>query len=104
MRLEVVIRLVSYLVVCARIKSKCAYIILGITESGHKEVLGIWVGEAEGAKFWARVLNEIHDRGVKQLLICCSDGLKGFSEAIKAVYPEAEIQKCIVHQIRNTTK
>ena len=87
-----------------KIQSKCAYIILGITESGHKEVLGIWVGEAEGAKFWARVLNEIHNRGVKQLLICCTDGLKGFSEAIKAVYPEAEIQKCIVHQIRNTTK
>ncbi len=87
-----------------KILSKCAYIILGITESGHKDVLGIWIGEAEGAKFWLRVLNEIKNRGVEQLLICCIDGLKGFSEAISAVYPNAEIQKCIVHQIRNTTK
>lgn len=87
-----------------KILSKCAYIILGITDAGHKEILGIWVGESEGSKFWLRVLNEIHNRGVRQLLICCIDGLKGFSEAISAVYPEAEIQKCIVHQIRNTTK
>ena len=87
-----------------KILSKCAYIILGITDTGHKDILGIWIGESEGAKFWARVLNEIKNRGVEQLLICCIDGLKGFSEAISSIYPNAEIQKCIVHQIRNTTK
>ena len=87
-----------------KIISKCAYIMLGIRVDGYKEVLGIWVGENEGAKFWLQTLNEIKNRGVKDILIACIDGLKGFSEAIKAVFPEAEIQRCIVHQIRSTTK
>lgn len=87
-----------------KIVSKCAYIILGIRENGHKEILGIWVGENEGAKFWMKVLNEIKNRGVNNTLIACIDGLTGFSDAIKAVFPDTEIQQCIVHQIRNTTK
>lgn len=87
-----------------KIVSKCAYISLGIREDGLKEILGIWVGENEGAKFWMGVLNEMKNRGVEDILIVCIDGLSGFSEAIKGVFPEAEIQQCIVHQIRNTTK
>lgn len=87
-----------------KIESKCAYIMLGITQDGLKDVLGIWIGENEGAKFWLQTLNEIRNRGVEHILIACIDGLSGFSEAIKAVYPNSEIQRCIVHQIRNTTK
>lgn len=87
-----------------KIENKCAYIMLGITQDGYKEVLGIWIGENEGAKFWLQTLNEIKNRGVQNILIACIDGLSGFSEAIKAVFPDTEIQRCIVHQIRNTTK
>lgn len=87
-----------------RIANKCCYTILGINEQGFKELLGIWVGETEGAKFWMQTLNELKNRGVNDILIACIDGLKGFSEAIKAIYPETQIQQCIVHQIRNTMK
>jgi putative transposase len=87
-----------------KIISKCAYIALGINQQGHKEILGIWIGENEGAKFWLQVLNNIKQRGTEDILIVCIDGLTGFSDAIKAVYPQAEIQRCIIHQIRNTTK
>jgi len=87
-----------------KIITKCAYVILGINQQGLKEILGIWVGETEGAKFWLQILNEIKNRGVEDILIACIDGLKGFSDAIKTVYPSTEIQQCIVHQTRNTTK
>lgn len=87
-----------------KIVSKCAYIVMGINLEGRKEVLGIWVGENESAKFWMGVLQEIKHRGVEDILIACTDNLAGFSEAIKAIYPQTEIQKCIVHQVRNTTK
>ena len=87
-----------------RIASKAAYIMLGINMEGKKDILGIWIGENEGAKFWLKTLNEIKNRGVDDILISCIDGLKGFSEAIKTVFPETEIQQCIIHQIRNTTK
>ncbi len=87
-----------------KIITKCAYVILGINQQGIKEILGIWIGENEGAKFWLQVLNEIKNRGAEDILIACIDGLQGFSEAIKTVYPSTEIQQCIVHQIRNTTK
>jgi transposase-like protein len=87
-----------------RIITKCAYIILGINSSGSKEILGIWVGEEEGAKFWMKTLDEIKQRGVKDILIACTDGLSGFDEAIHAIFPEARIQQCIVHQVRNTLK
>jgi transposase-like protein len=88
----------------SRIVSKCAYIVLGIDERGHKEVLGIWVGEAEGAKFWMGILSELKSRGVSDILIACTDGLSGFDDAIKAIYPTTHIQQCIVHQVRNTLK
>ena len=87
-----------------KVQKKCAYLMLGITQEGHKEVLGIWIGENEGAKFWLQTLNEVKNRGVESILIACIDGLSGFSEAIEAVFPDTEIQRCIVHQIRNTTK
>jgi transposase-like protein len=87
-----------------KIVSKCAYIILGINSEGKKEILGLWIGEEEGAKFWLQVLDDIRKRGVQEVLICCTDGLTGFPEAIKTIFPETQIQRCIVHQIRNTTK
>jgi putative transposase len=87
-----------------KIVPKCAYIVLGVSSQGYKEVLGIWIGDTEGAKFWMHVLNEIKNRGVDTILIACVDGLRGFSEAINAIFPEAQIQQCIVHQIRHTVK
>lgn len=88
----------------SRIVTKCAYIILGINESGMKDILGIWINEAEGAKFWMQVLDEIKTRGVQEIFIACTDGLTGFAEAIHAIFPSAQIQQCIVHQVRNTLK
>jgi len=87
-----------------RIINRAAYTALGINLDGKKDILGIWAGESEGAKFWAGVLNEIRNRGVNDILIACVDGLKGFSEAISTVYPETTVQQCIIHQVRNTTK
>jgi transposase-like protein len=69
-----------------------------------KDILGIWIGESEGAKFWLGVCNELKVRGVQDILLACVDGLKGFPEAIKSVFPDAEIQTCIIHQIRNSIK
>ena len=71
---------------------------------GHKELLGMWMSENEGAKFWLNVLTEFQNRGVKYILIACIDGLKGFPDAINTVYPEAQIQLCIVHMVRNSVK
>jgi transposase-like protein len=85
-----------------KISPKVAYIALGINLYGQKEVLGIWVSESEGSKFWMHVLNDIKNRGVDDILIACVDGLKGFPEAIKALYPRTDVQLCIVHQIRHT--
>lgn len=87
-----------------KIASKVAYIALGISPYGAKEVLGIWVSETEGAKFWMHVLNDLRNRGVEDVLIACVDGLKGFPEAIKEIFPRAEVQICIAHQIRHTIK
>jgi len=87
-----------------KIVNKCAYIILGISDQGYKEVLGIWINETESAKFWMGILNELKNRGVEDILIASIDGLRGFSDAVKAIYPDAEVQRCIVHQIRNTIK
>lgn len=83
---------------------KTAYVAFALTIEGKKQVLGIWIGEAESSKFWMSVLSDIKNRGVKDILIACVDGLKGFEEAIKAIFPKTEIQKCVVHQIRNSTK
>lgn len=87
-----------------RVLTKCAYIALGINESGRKEILGIWIGEAESATFWMSILDELKSRGVVDILIACTDGLSGFAEAIAAIYPQTSIQQCIVHQVRNTLK
>jgi len=87
-----------------RVVNKAAYTIIGISLEGIKEVLGIWIGEAESAKFWLSVLNEIKNRGVKDILIVSIDGLKGFSEAIASAFPETEVQRCIIHQIRTSTR
>ena len=86
------------------VKNIAAYIMLGITLEGKKEIIGIWIGENETSKYWLTVLNDIQRRGVQDVLIFAIDGLNGFTEAIQAVYPRAEIQRCIVHQIRNSLK
>lgn len=87
-----------------RIVSKAAYIMIGVDLDGMKDVLGIWIGESESAKFWLSTLSEIKSRGTEDILICCTDNLTGFSEAIGAVYPQALIQKCIVHQVRSSLR
>ena len=84
--------------------NKALYVALGINWEGKKEVLGLWLADNEGAKFWANVLNELKNRGVEDILIACMDGLTGFPEAVKAVFPDTRIQLCIVHMIRNSTK
>lgn len=83
---------------------KAVYIAIGIDMEGQKDILGMWIGEAESSKFWLGIMNELKNRGVRDILIASVDGLNGFSEAIRAVYPMTEIQRCIVHQIRNSTK
>ena len=87
-----------------RIVTKAAYVALAITIDGMKDVLGVWIGESEGAKFWLKVCTELKNRGVQDILITCVDGLKGFPEAIQTVFPETKIQLCIIHQIRNSFK
>ena len=87
-----------------KIVNKAAYICLGYTLEGYKDILGIWVDEAEGAKFWLSICNDLKNRGVKKILIACMDGLKGLPQAIKTVFPTVDIQTCIVHQIRNSIK
>lgn len=87
-----------------KIINKCAYTVLGVNTDGYKELLGLWVSENEGAKFWMGILSEIKNRGVQDILITCIDGLSGFGEAIRAVFPNTEIQQCIIHQVRNTVK
>lgn len=83
---------------------KTVYLVFGVTLEGRKEVLGIWIGEAESAKFWMKVLVDLKNRGVADILIASVDGLKGFKEAIEAVFPQADIQQCVIHQIRNSAK
>ena len=87
-----------------RIIKKAVYIAIGINMDGMKEVLGMYVGETESSKYWLSILNGLKNRGVEDILITCIDGLIGFPEAISAVYPKTEIQQCIIHQIRNSTK
>tara|TARA_B110001450_G_C17615335_1_gene479043 strand:+ start:40 stop:1248 length:1209 start_codon:yes stop_codon:yes gene_type:complete len=84
--------------------SKAVYLALGVNVEGHKELLGLWISENEGAKFWLNVLTELQNRGVKDILIACVDGLKGFPDAINTVYPKTQVQLCIVHMIRNSMK
>lgn len=87
-----------------QIVKKAVYIAIGIDLDGHKDVLGMWVGENESAKFWATVLNGLRNRGVQDIFIACTDNLTGFSTAINAVFPKTDIQNCIIHQLRNSSK
>ena len=87
-----------------RIIKKAVYVAIGIDLNGIRDVLGLWIGENESARFWAGILSDLRNRGVNDILICCVDGLTGFTNAIEAVYPKCEIQHCIIHQIRNSTK
>src|SRR6202521_687745 len=82
------------------IQNKAIYVVLGVNLEGKKEILGLWAAQNEGAKFWLQVLTELRNRGVKDILIACVDGLKGFPEVIESVYPKAEVQTCIVHLVR----
>lgn len=84
------------------VRNKAVYLALGVRRDGTKEVLGLWIEQAEGAKFWLRVMNELRHRGVEDVLIAVVDGLKGFPEAINAVFPETQVQTCIVHLIRHS--
>jgi transposase-like protein len=86
------------------VQNTAVYVALAINLEGNKELLGLWVGEAEGAKFWLSVLTELKNRGVEDILIAAVDGLKGFPEAIESVYPKTQIQLCIVHMIRNSMR
>ena len=87
-----------------RVENRAVYNILGITTEGKKELLGMYVSESEGANFWLGVLTDLQNRGLKDILIACIDNLKGFSEAIGSIFPQTEVQSCIVHQIRNSLK
>ncbi|ADY56336.1 transposase mutator type [Syntrophobotulus glycolicus DSM 8271] len=87
-----------------QIVKKAVYIAIGVQMDGIKDVLGMWIGENESAKFWLSVMNGIKNRGTEDILIACVDGLTGFTSAIEAVFPKTEIQQCIIHQIRNTTR
>jgi transposase-like protein len=83
---------------------KCVYTVLGLSVSGRQEVLGLWVEETEGARFWLKVFNDLKARGVQDILVVCGDGLTGLPEAVRSAFPVADVQLCVVHQIRNATK
>lgn len=85
-----------------RVRKKAIYLALGVNIEGEKELLGLWIAQEEGAKFWLGVLTELKNRGLEDVFICCVDGLKGFEEAIEAVYPQTLVQLCIVHMVRNS--
>jgi len=87
-----------------RVINKSIYLALGVNLDGHKEVLGMWMSETEGAKFWLSVLTELQMRGLEDIFIACVDGLKGFPDAIEAVYPKTKVQLCIVHMVRNSLR
>ena len=87
-----------------QVLNKAVYLALGVNMEGHKELLGLWISENEGAKFWLNVLTELQNRGVKDILIACVDGLKGFPEAINTAFPKTQIQLCIVHMVRNSIR
>lgn len=87
-----------------RVINKSIYLALGVNLDGHKEVLGLWLSETEGAKFWLSVLTELQTRGLEDIFIACVDGLKGFPDAIEAVFPQTQVQLCIVHMVRNSLR
>ena len=85
-----------------QVKNKAIYLAIGVTVEGYKEVLGLWIAQTEGAKFWLQVVTELKNRGVADIFIACVDGLKGFPEAIESVFPQTEVQLCIVHLVRHS--
>jgi transposase-like protein len=87
-----------------KVEHKALYNVLGINRDGYKQVLGTYISESEGANFWLQVLTDMQNRGLKDILIACTDNLKGFSEAIQSIFPKAEVQSCMIHQIRNSLK
>ncbi len=84
--------------------NKAVYLALGVNTDGQKDLLGMWMSENEGSKFWLSVLTELKNRGLKDILIACVDGLKGFPDAINTIYPDTHIQLCIIHMVRNNLK
>lgn len=87
-----------------RVITRAVYCIIGVNQEGYKDLLGLYIGEHEGAKFWLQVLTDLHNRGVEDILIACIDNLNGFAEAIESIFPKSEVQLCVVHQIRNSQK
>ena len=87
-----------------KVTNRSVYLALGVNMDGHKELLGIWIAKTEGAKFWLSVITELQNRGVKDIFIACVDGLKGFPEAIESVFPQTQVQLCIVHIVRNSVR
>lgn len=87
-----------------KVITRCLYNVLGVNKEGHKELLGMYISESEGANFWLQVLTDLQNRGLEDILIACIDNLKGFSEAILSIFPRTEVQSCIIHQIRNSLK
>ncbi len=86
------------------VANKSVYLALGVNGQGEKELLGLWIAKTEGAKFWLSVMTELKNRGLKDIFVACCDGLKGFPDAIEAVYPHTRVQLCIVHQVRNSLR
>src|SRR4030095_13184964 len=86
------------------VQTKAVYLALGVTMDGEKDLLGLWLSESEGPKFWLSVFTELHNRGVQDCFIACVDGLKGLPEAIEVVFPKTQVQLCIVHKVRNSLK
>lgn len=87
-----------------RVVSKAVYGVLGVNQEGHKELLGLYIGESEGARFWLQVLTDLQARGVEDIFIACIDNLKGFAEAVESIFPKTEVQLCVIHQVRNSKK
>jgi transposase-like protein len=88
-----------------KIENVAVYSVLGVDMEGHRDILGHWIGDgAEGANFWLSVITDLHNRGVEDIFIACVDGLSGFSDAIHSVFPQTQVQRCIVHQVRNSLK
>jgi len=87
-----------------RVLNRAAYVVLGVTIEGNKDILGIWIGENESSKFWLGIMNDLKNRGVQDILLFCVDGLTGLKEAINAAFPKSEVQRCIIHQLRNSFK
>jgi transposase-like protein len=87
-----------------RVVNRAVYCVIGLNQEGYKDLLGMYIGENEGAKFWLQVLTDLHNRGVQDILITCIDNLSGFAEAVETIFPNTEVQQCVVHQIRNSKK